>query len=131
MSTTEWIGLFIFLIILTLLFFAAFGGTNITEQSVDDYIKRLMGQTEEKKWLWNRLALIAGRKLSLKESPDSMSVLVSKLNYGNVVLVMAFGQIKWKSERGCGFGHSLFLFFSQKNFEFFSKKMRISFFVWI
>ena len=49
MSTAEWFGLFIFLIILTLLVFAAFGGTNITEQSVDDYIKRLMGQTEEKK----------------------------------------------------------------------------------
>jgi len=49
MSTAEWFGLFIFLIILTLMFFAAFGGTNITEQSVDDYIKRLMGQTEEKK----------------------------------------------------------------------------------
>ena len=49
MSTAEWIGLFIFMISLTLLFFAAFGGTNITEQSVDDYIKRLMGQTEEKK----------------------------------------------------------------------------------
>ena len=49
MSTAEWFGLFIFLIILTLLFFAAFGGTNITEQSVDDYIKRLMGQTEDKK----------------------------------------------------------------------------------
>ncbi len=49
MSTAEWFGLFIFLIVLTLLFFAAFGGTNITEQSVDDYIKRLMGQTEEKK----------------------------------------------------------------------------------
>ena len=49
MSTAEFIGLFIFMIILTLLFFAAFGGTNITEQSVDDYIKRLMGQTEEKK----------------------------------------------------------------------------------
>ena len=49
MSTAEWFGLFIFMIILTLLFFAAFGGTNITEQSVDDYIKRLMGQTEEKK----------------------------------------------------------------------------------
>ena len=49
MSTAEWFGLFIFLVILTLLFFAAFGGTNITEQSVDDYIKRLMGQTEEKK----------------------------------------------------------------------------------
>ena len=49
MSTAEWIGKIIFLIILSLLFFAAFGGTNITEQSVDDYIKRLMGQTEEKK----------------------------------------------------------------------------------
>tara|TARA_B100001287_G_scaffold203067_1_gene172417 strand:+ start:2075 stop:2224 length:150 start_codon:yes stop_codon:yes gene_type:complete len=49
MSTAEWFGLFVFLVILTLLFFAAFGGTNITEQSVDDYIKRLMGQTEEKK----------------------------------------------------------------------------------
>jgi len=49
MSTAEWFGLFIFMIVLTLLFFAAFGGTNITEQSVDDYIKRLMGQTEEKK----------------------------------------------------------------------------------
>ena len=49
MSTAEWFGLFIFMIILTLLFFAAFGGTNITEQSVDDYIKRLMGHTEEKK----------------------------------------------------------------------------------
>ena len=49
MSTAEWIGMIIFLIILSLLFFAEFGGTNITEQSVDDYIKRLMGQTEEKK----------------------------------------------------------------------------------
>ncbi len=49
MSTAEWFGLFIFMVVLTLLFFAAFGGTNITEQSVDDYIKRLMGQTEEKK----------------------------------------------------------------------------------
>ena len=49
MSTAEWFGLFIFMVILTLLFFAAFGGTNITEQSVDDYIKRLIGQTEDKK----------------------------------------------------------------------------------
>ena len=49
MSTAEWFGLIIFLIVLSLLFFAAFGGTNITEQSVDDYIKRLMGQSDEKK----------------------------------------------------------------------------------
>ena len=49
MSTAEMFGLVIFMIVLTLLFFAAFGGTNITEQSVDDYIKRLMGQTEDKK----------------------------------------------------------------------------------
>ena len=49
MSTAEWIGMFIFMTILSLLFFAAFGGTNITEQSVEDYIKRLMGQNEEEK----------------------------------------------------------------------------------
>jgi|TARA_R100000655_G_scaffold108486_1_gene160533 uncharacterized protein YneF (UPF0154 family) len=47
MSTTEWIGLFIFLIIVSLLFFAAFGGSNITEQSVDEYIKRLLGDNKE------------------------------------------------------------------------------------
>ena len=39
MSTAEMFGLVIFMIVLTLLFFAAFGGTN----------KRLMGQTEDKK----------------------------------------------------------------------------------
>ena len=49
MSTAEIIGMLIFMIILSLLFFAAFGGTNITEQSVEEYIKRLMGQTDEKK----------------------------------------------------------------------------------
>tara|TARA_R110002020_G_scaffold1651_1_gene7587 strand:+ start:654 stop:809 length:156 start_codon:yes stop_codon:yes gene_type:complete len=47
MSTAEWFGLFVFLIIVSLLFFAAFGGSNITEQSVDDYIKRLLGDDKE------------------------------------------------------------------------------------
>ncbi len=47
MSTAEWFGLFIFLVIVSLLFFAAFGGSNITEQSVDDYIKRLLGDDKE------------------------------------------------------------------------------------
>jgi Fe2+ transport system protein B len=47
MSTAEWFGLFIFLIIVSLLFFAAFGGSNITEQSVDEYIKRLLGENRE------------------------------------------------------------------------------------
>jgi|TARA_R100000734_G_C3289673_1_gene81709 uncharacterized protein YneF (UPF0154 family) len=47
MSTAEWFGLFIFLIVVSLLFFAAFGGSNITEQSVDEYIKRLLGEDKE------------------------------------------------------------------------------------
>ena len=47
MSTAEWFGLYVFLIIVSLLFFAAFGGSNITEQSVDDYIKRLLGDDKE------------------------------------------------------------------------------------
>jgi len=47
MSTAEWFGLFIFLIVVSLLFFAAFGGSNITEQSVDEYIKRLLGENKE------------------------------------------------------------------------------------
>ena len=46
MSTSEWFGLLIFLIIITLLFFAAFGGNNITDQSVEDYMRRLVGEKE-------------------------------------------------------------------------------------
>ena len=46
MSTTEWIGLFIFLVVITLLFFAAFGGNNITDQSVEEYMRRLVGEKE-------------------------------------------------------------------------------------
>ena len=34
MTTWEWIGLIFFVAILMLLFFAAFGGTNITDESV-------------------------------------------------------------------------------------------------
>ena len=37
-------GLVIFLIILMLLFFAAFGGTSVSEQSIEDYMKRLMSE---------------------------------------------------------------------------------------
>tara|TARA_R110000782_G_scaffold237442_1_gene323937 strand:- start:76 stop:228 length:153 start_codon:yes stop_codon:yes gene_type:complete len=46
MDTAEWFGLFIFLVVLSLLFFAAFGGSNISEQSVEEYIKRLLGESE-------------------------------------------------------------------------------------
>jgi hypothetical protein len=42
MSTWEWAGLFAFLIVVVLLFFAAFGGSNLTEQSVEEYMQRLM-----------------------------------------------------------------------------------------
>tara|TARA_R100001460_G_scaffold104590_1_gene150449 strand:+ start:60 stop:212 length:153 start_codon:yes stop_codon:yes gene_type:complete len=45
----EWFGLFIFVTILMLLFFAAFGGTNITDESVEEYMKRLMSEDNKNK----------------------------------------------------------------------------------
>jgi len=48
MTTWEWIGLFFFISVLMLLFFAAFGGTNITDESVEEYMKRLMGEDNQK-----------------------------------------------------------------------------------
>lgn len=47
MDTWEWIGLFAFLIVVVLLFFAAFGGSNLTEQSVEEYMQRLMKNEKE------------------------------------------------------------------------------------
>tara|TARA_R100001463_G_scaffold20843_1_gene50578 strand:- start:1453 stop:1605 length:153 start_codon:yes stop_codon:yes gene_type:complete len=46
MTGWEWFGLFIFVTILMLLFFAAFGGTSITDESVEDYMRRLMKDRE-------------------------------------------------------------------------------------
>ena len=48
MSGWEWFGLFVFIIILMLLFFAAFGATNISEESVEEYMKRLMNEKGDK-----------------------------------------------------------------------------------
>ena len=48
MTGWEWFGMFIFVTVLMLLFFAAFGGTNITDQSVEDYMKRLMAERDDK-----------------------------------------------------------------------------------
>ncbi len=42
MTTWDWFGLILFVGILMLLFFAAFGGTSITDESVEEYMKRLM-----------------------------------------------------------------------------------------
>jgi hypothetical protein len=42
MTGWDWFGLIAFLIVLMLLFFAAFGGSNITDESVEEYMKRLM-----------------------------------------------------------------------------------------
>tara|TARA_R110002167_G_scaffold295534_1_gene500058 strand:- start:47 stop:196 length:150 start_codon:yes stop_codon:yes gene_type:complete len=49
MSGWEWFGMFIFLVTLMLLFFAAFGGSSVTDQSVEDYMKRLMSEENIKK----------------------------------------------------------------------------------
>jgi len=47
MTGWDWFGLITFLVVLMLLFFAAFGGFNITDESIEDYMKRLM-QNENK-----------------------------------------------------------------------------------
>jgi len=42
MDGWSWFGLITFVIVLMLLFFAAFGGSNISDETVEDYMKRLM-----------------------------------------------------------------------------------------
>jgi hypothetical protein len=46
MDTLEWFGLIIFLTIVTLLFFAAFGGSTLTDSTVEEYLERLMKEDE-------------------------------------------------------------------------------------
>jgi|TARA_R100000482_G_C5060885_1_gene117036 cell division protein FtsW (lipid II flippase) len=48
MDGWDWFGLIIFVVILMLLFFAAFGGTSITDESVEEYMKRLMSEDAKK-----------------------------------------------------------------------------------
>ena len=47
METMEWIGFFFFLIGVVLLFFAAFGGSNLTDQTVEEYMQRLIKEAQE------------------------------------------------------------------------------------
>jgi len=47
MSTWEWLGLIIFMLMVLLLFFAAFGGSNITDESVEEYMTRLMQKRDK------------------------------------------------------------------------------------
>lgn len=49
MTGWEWFWLFGFIVVLMLLFFAAFGGSNITEESVEEYMNRLIGKEEVKR----------------------------------------------------------------------------------
>tara|TARA_A100001201_G_C3914849_1_gene148805 strand:- start:336 stop:488 length:153 start_codon:yes stop_codon:yes gene_type:complete len=47
MTTWEWLGLILFMLIVLLLFFAAFGGSNITDESVEEYMTRLMQKRDK------------------------------------------------------------------------------------
>ena len=47
MSTAEWFGLFIFLIVVSLLFFAAFGGSNIDSQNIEEYMDNLLNENQK------------------------------------------------------------------------------------
>ena len=42
MDGWSWFGLVTYIIVLMLLFFAAFGGSNITDESIEEYMQRLM-----------------------------------------------------------------------------------------
>lgn len=48
MDGWDWFGLVVFIVILMLLFFAAFGGTSVTDESVEEYMKRLMNEDVKK-----------------------------------------------------------------------------------
>ena len=47
MSTWEWFGLILFMLMVLLLFFAAFGGSNVTDESVEEYMTRLMQKRDK------------------------------------------------------------------------------------
>ncbi len=48
MDGWDWFLLIVFVTVLMLLFFAAFGGTSVTDESVEEYMKRLMGEENKK-----------------------------------------------------------------------------------
>lgn len=43
-TTLEWIAWFVFVIIISLLFFAAFGGSKYTEDSIEEYMENLIDE---------------------------------------------------------------------------------------
>ena len=49
METGEMIGWLFFVLIITLLFFAAFVGSNLTEESIEEYMETLMKQEDNSK----------------------------------------------------------------------------------
>ena len=49
MESGEVFAWILFLIVITVLFFAAFGGSNITDESIEEYMKRLMQNDKEGK----------------------------------------------------------------------------------
>lgn len=42
MSPYEWLGWIVFVILVSLLFFAAFGNSKYTEESIDEYMENLI-----------------------------------------------------------------------------------------
>tara|TARA_R110001592_G_scaffold362464_1_gene676312 strand:- start:99 stop:254 length:156 start_codon:yes stop_codon:yes gene_type:complete len=49
MQTAEIFGWIFFFIVITLLFFAAFGGSNLTEESIEEYMETLMKEDASRK----------------------------------------------------------------------------------
>ena len=63
MTTWEWLGLILFMLMVLLLFFAAFGGSNVTDESVEECMTRLM-QKRDKDGSQAKMSVLQTRHIS-------------------------------------------------------------------
>ena len=80
MTTGEGFAWLIFLIIMNLLFFAAFGSQNINEKSIEEYIDSLMADEKPnggQKWVWKSSVFHVAKQQSLKELKGNMLEVVT------------------------------------------------------
>ena len=70
MESGEVFAWFVFLVIMNLLFFAAFGSQNISDNTIEEYIDSLMADEKpggNSKWVWGNVVNVAGKQIFLEE----------------------------------------------------------------
>ena len=72
MQTGEVFAWIIFFVIISLLFFAAFGSQNINEKTIEEYIDALMAEENNtnggNRWVWKCAAFHVAKQTSQEES---------------------------------------------------------------